>query len=149
MGGRNGDSIIDAGKTKIALAGPQLIWAAGVVAMCSVGWTQLAPRAYVDENTKATDAKIAALATAQLQSVEQIKGLEEASAKQHKRMGLVVRLVSAQYVDRIDEAEAPPARGRRASKPPRSAKAKRVARALQLDPDDPLAGLELSGALEQ
>lgn len=130
---------IDAIKQKWAFTGPKLIGGAVAMLLMGAAYTQLAPKAYVDETAKATDLKLAALADAQTKTDEQMRVLVESNAKTDKRMKVVMRLVSAQYIDHVDAEESTP---RRRRKKPRSSKAKRMAAALQIDPDDPLAGLE-------
>jgi len=135
---------IDLAKQKVALTFPKLIGGAAAIAVAVVAYTQLATRDYVDKKHADVTAKLGTLADAQTESAEQIKSLAESAEKQKKQMGLVVRLVSAQYVDRVDAEEHPRPRQSR----PRSARAVSVARSLKLDPDDPLAGLELTEMLE-
>lgn len=130
---------IDFTKQKWAVTGPKLIGAAVTLLIMGAAYTQLAPKSYVDETTKATDLKLAALAEAQTATAEQVKSLAESTVKTDKRMDLVVRLVKLQYIEHVDAEESRPKR----RKKPRSSKAKRIAKALQIDPDDPLAGLEL------
>lgn len=147
--GSNSDraaAAIDLGKQRFALQGPALITAAIILVGAGAGYTQLAPKSYVDETTKANAVAITALTEAQTTSVATIEKLSEAQAKDRKRMGLVVRLVSAQYIAHVEDEESKPQRQRNR---PRSSKAKKVAAALQFDPDDPLAGLELTDMLEQ
>lgn len=134
------DPPIDLIKQKWAVTGPRLIGAAVTLLLMGAAYTQMAPKSYVDATAKATDLKIAALAEAQTATAAQVKSLAESTAKTDKRMNLVVRLVSAQYIDHVDAEESAPRRQRNR---PRSSKAKRMAAALQIDPDDPLAGLEL------
>ncbi len=131
---------IDFNKQKWAMTGPKLIGAAVTLLIMGAAYTQLAPKSYVDETAKSTDLKIGALADAQTETAEQVKSLAESIAKTDNRMNLVVRLVSAQYIDHVDAEESAP---RRQRNKPRSNRAKRMAKALQIDPDDPLAGLEL------
>lgn len=131
---------IDFIKQKWAVTGPRLIGAALTLLLMGAAYTQLAPKSYVDETAKATDLKLATLAEAQTATAAQVKSLAESTTKTDKRMNLIGRLVSAQYIDHVDAEEARP-RGQRNK--PRSSKAKRMAAALQIDPDDPLAGLEL------
>lgn len=131
---------IDLIKQKWAMTGPRIIGGAVTLLLMGAAYTQLAPKSYVDENTKATDAKIAALADAQAKTAEQVKSLAESTKKTDKRMNLIARLVAVQYIDHVDAEESRPKRQR---KKPRSSKANRMAKALQIDPDDPLAGLEL------
>ena len=128
---------IDFINQKWALTGPRLIGAAVTLLIMGAAYTQLAPKSYVDETAKATDLKLAALAEAQTKTAKQVELLAKSTEKTDKRMDLIVRLVSAQYIEHVDITES------RRRKKPRSSKAKRMAIALQIDPDDPLAGMEL------
>lgn len=144
------NSVIDWQKQRFGVTGPGLFAGATMLAISVVAYTQLATESYVNVKHTEVTASMAKQAEANADTAEQVKALAEHQAKTNKRMGLVVRLVSAQYIAQVDEGEQPHHRARRSGGPPRprSAKANRVAKALQIDPDDPLAGLELTEVLE-
>ncbi len=119
---------------------PKYLVAGAVIVSLTVGWTKVATTDYVNKKAEVADAKFAKMAVAQTETATHVKTLANAQAETDKRMKLVVRLVSAEYIAHVDEAEARPKRRRNR---PMSSKAKRVAAALQIDPADPLAGLEL------
>ncbi len=131
---------IELGKQLFATTLPKYVALIVLCCTATLGYTQVATTEYVDAADTATDKKIAALAEAQTATAAQVKSLAESTAKTDKRMNLIVRLVKIQYIEHVDAEEALPKRQRNR---PRSSKAKRIAAALQIDPDDPLAGLEL------
>lgn len=106
------------------------------VAIATAAYTQLATEAYVDNKHAAVTAQIEALATAQKETTRTMNRLAEERADTDRRLGLVVKLVSAQYIEQVDQTE-----GR--DRKPMSARAREAAKLLKVDPDDPLAGVEL------
>ena len=125
--------VIDLGKQLLATTLPKYLTGGAVIVALTIGWTEVA-------TTSDVDAKFTTLAEAQTVTAKQVQTLADAQKKTDGRMKLIVRLVSAQYVEHVD-AEEHRTSGRHSQV--MSRKAKRVAAALQVDPNDPLAGLEL------
>ncbi len=142
----NRTTAIDIEKQKFAMTMPRMAIMFTAVAICSVAYTQLATRSYVDEKHDAVVATMGALAKSQQTAQDQMDQSAKARKEDTKKLKLLVRLTSVMYMEHLDEAESKPKHRR----PQRSAKARKIAAALQMDPDDPLAGVELlSDALEE
>ncbi len=139
---------IDLETQRLGITTPKLFALMGAVAcalFCSgMAYSQLATEDYVDTRAKTVDGQLMELAKAQTASSEQITALGARDDTHEKDIGTIVKLVKIQFVEQVDEREA---RGPRARRRPRSAKSRRVAELLQLDPDDPMAGLELLEAV--
>ncbi|NRA02901.1 MAG: hypothetical protein HRU00_09900 [Myxococcales bacterium] len=141
-----GKSMIDFENVKWGMTGPKYIAAACALLAIGAGYTRIATTEYVDDSAIAINKTVATLAESQMVNAKAIADLTADTQKQKKQMGIVVRLVTAQYLEAA-EADAPRARRSSRSRPANKGRAA-VAKALQLDPDDPLAGLELSGVME-
>lgn len=148
MPSKSSSSIFDLSTGRVGATLPQLVAAVMMLFAGFVAYTELATKGFVNEKHRDVTGKIGQLADAQTASANQVRILAEQNAKTDKRMGLIVRLVSAAYVEQVDVQEGSPRR-RRSSGAPRSRKADAVAKALKVDPDDPLAGLELTEMLDQ
>lgn len=143
-------SMISVANAKWVFTNAQL-WTATVMLFGAfVAYNELATKSYVNAKHDDVTAKIDALTNAQAESAKQIGALADQNSKTNKRMGLVVRLVSAQYIDSVDddERDSQPNRRRSGGRSQRSHKANTIARALKVDPDDPLAGIELTEVLD-
>lgn len=102
--------------------------------------SQLASEDYVDKKAATLDAALLKLADAQIATVQVVGTLATRQDGTDKSMKTMGRLMKIQFIDHIDMQEA---RSPRAKRRPRSAKSRHIARLLQLDPDNPMAGLEL------
>lgn len=104
-------------------------------AIAGMAYAQLATVKYVNAKHAEVSAQIAALADAQSTTSDHIAEMAGQKEDSDRRMRLLVRLVSAQYIEQVNEAGE--------THRPRSTRARRAADLLQVDPDDPLAGLEI------
>lgn len=135
------NTAIDIESQKFALTGPKMFGGATLIAAAVVAYTQLATVSYVDAKHAEVQETVDSLATNQAETHNQIADLAKSHERQAKRMKLLVKLSAAQYLESMDEGD------RRRGRHPRSSKARKLAEALQLDPNDPLAGIELTEAL--
>ena len=128
---------IDAEKQKVAFTMPKLAALMVAVAIGTIAYTQLATVHYVDEKHAAVMQTVNELASSQTNTQDQIGEMAETQKRQDRRLKLLVKLTAAQYLQTADER---PARDSTRAKDVR-----KVAKALNMDPDDPLAGVELLG----
>ncbi len=113
---------------------------AGSLFGAGMAYSQLAGKDYVDTRVKTFDQQMIELAKAQTTTANQVGTLANRADKTDKDMDTIVKLVKIQFIEQVDERES---RSSRVRKRPRSAKSRRVAELLQVDPDDPMAGIEL------
>lgn len=135
---------IDIETQQVKMTTPKLVAliaaVAGSLFGAGIGYAHLATEDYVDKRAKTVDEQLMKLATAQTEAIAVVTILAGRADKHDKDIGTLVKLAKISFVEQVDEREA---RTKRARRRPRSAKSRHVAQLLKLDPDDPMAGLEL------
>jgi hypothetical protein len=109
---------------------------AGSLFGAGMAYSQLATKSFVVKRVKTVDSQLITLVDAQTETTHQMATLARRADSHDKHIHTIVKLVKIQFVEQVDERE------RRTTRP-RSAKSRHVAKLLQVDPDDPMAGLEL------
>ncbi len=131
---------IDIETQRLGITTPKFFAIIGIVAGSLFGagmaYSQLATKSYVTKKAKTVNSQLIQLADAQTATTQQMATLARRADSHDKHIHTIVKLVKIQFVEQVDE------RARRARRP-RSAKSRHVAKLLQVDPDDPMAGLEL------
>lgn len=131
---------MDGETQKVAFTIPKIIGFAvlssGMVFGAGVGYSQLATVSSVDKKVSKLDAKLLKIAEAQAKTAEQMNTMASANQASDKSLRTLAKLVKIQFVEQVDNQAR-----RRPRK--RSAKSEYAAKVLNVNPDNPLEGIEL------